>query len=155
MRIDTWFFSFRWGMNEKNDVHILLRPPYNVHVGFVIHTSTKRKKKKINIQFLKKSRVGSRNMSTCCKYFRKNWGMNEKKRRAHFSMAGSARHTMCTSVLSFIPQRNEKKNRHSILKKNPGWGAGIWAHVVNISGKTEWLKTSRVFSISWQLLEFK
>ena len=42
-------------------------------------------------------------------------GMNEKKRRAHFRMAGYARHTMCTSVFSFIPQGNEK-NQQSVLK---------------------------------------
>ena len=51
------------GMNEKTDVHIVwraqgycmaggagvgLRPPYNVHVGFFIHTSTKRKKSTFN-----------------------------------------------------------------------------------------------------------
>ena len=42
-------------MNDKTDVHILvwrLRPPYNVHVnvhvGFVIYTSTKRKKSTFN-----------------------------------------------------------------------------------------------------------
>ena len=25
LRIDCWFFSFPWGMNEKNDVHIVWR----------------------------------------------------------------------------------------------------------------------------------
>ena len=48
LRIDCWFFSFPWGMNENIDVHIVWRakPPYeNVHVGFFIHTSRKRKKK--------------------------------------------------------------------------------------------------------------
>ena len=38
-----------------------------------------------------------------------------KIRRAHFRMAGVARHTMCTSDFSFIPQGNEK-NQQSILK---------------------------------------
>ena len=42
--------------------------------------------------------------------------MKKKKKRkklAHFRMAGYARHTVCTSVFSFIPQGNGKK---SILK---------------------------------------
>ena len=37
-------------MNEKTHT---VRPPYNVHVGFFIHTSRKRKKK--NTEFLKET----------------------------------------------------------------------------------------------------
>ena len=43
-----FFFSFPWGMNEIIDVLMYdwRSPPYeNVHVGFFIHTSRKRKKK--------------------------------------------------------------------------------------------------------------
>ena len=50
-RIDSWFFAFRWGMNDKTDLHILVwraSPPYNVHVGFVIHTNNEMKKSTFN-----------------------------------------------------------------------------------------------------------
>ena len=52
-------------MTEKNDVHIFvggLRPPYNVHVGFFIHTSGKRKK--INNQFLRKQCINEKDINT-------------------------------------------------------------------------------------------
>ena len=48
----TSVFSFiPRGMNEKTDVHISVwrAPPYNVHVGFFIHTSRKRKKNEQSI----------------------------------------------------------------------------------------------------------
>ena len=51
IRIESWFFTFPWGMNGMTNVHILyvgLRPPYNVRVGYSIHTSRKRKKSTIN-----------------------------------------------------------------------------------------------------------
>ena len=61
IRIESWFWSFNAGMNGITDAHIfvwrmrtflyggLLRPPYNVHVGYSIHTFIKRP---INFQFL-------------------------------------------------------------------------------------------------------
>ena len=71
------------------------------------------------------------------------WGMNEKNRCAHFRMVGYARHTMCTSVFSFIPPGNEKYQQ-PILKRivsKPQWSISmkniflnLWKQFIRKSG---------------------
>ena len=46
MKIESWFWSFNEGFSGKTDAHIFvwIRPPYNVRVGYSIHTFIKRPK---------------------------------------------------------------------------------------------------------------
>ena len=73
----------------------------------------------------------------------KNWlliffvslGYEWKNRRAHFRMAGVARHTMCTSVVLFIPQGKRKKSTVSSYNL-----ISCYIHTKS-KGKQPWNKT--------------
>ena len=87
LRIESWFWSFNDGMNEKTDAHIVWRS-FNEGMNEITDAHI------------------------VWRAF--NEGIKWNNRRAHFCMSGYARHTMCASVVSFIPSLNDQ-NQLSIL----------------------------------------
>ena len=83
LRIDCWFVSFPWGMNEKPTCTLYGgRCPWygNVHVGFFIHTSRKRKKNQLSILIIQFHIIFIQNLRANSRKIKQNWNWTESAR---------------------------------------------------------------------------